>query len=298
MNIFRIHIKPGGGNKNFEQTFNYCINQSVLGVGWRTNELTSTRNWDDFYEVASKKYDKLTICSYINRNVRKDDLVWTRDREGKYYLAKVESGWEYFTTEKSRKENIDIANIFRCTDIRNVEIDKVPGKVVASFRARRSIQRVKGMQTAEYSKYLWNQLIQEDYFEIKVDRINNIFSMLDDEETEDLVFLFLQNKGWFVIPNSRKGDTMSYEFYLINKQSREKAFAQVKTGNSPIDRSKFEKLAEEGIVYFFQPNNKYKGKQNNRFIHLENDELEKFIESHIDVLPKNIVYKKEMFDKF
>jgi len=144
MNIFRIHIKPGGGNKNFQASFEHCLKHKILGVGWRVNSLTTTKNWEEFYGIASENYDKLTICKYINQHVKKDDLVWTRSRDGMYFIAKVASGWEYFTTEEGQNRNIDIANIFRCTDIRHVEIDKVPGKVVASFRASRSIQKVSG----------------------------------------------------------------------------------------------------------------------------------------------------------
>ncbi len=298
MNIFRIHIKPGGGNKNFKQTFNYCLEHNMLGVGWRIDDLTHTKNWEEYSEIAAKKYGKVTICSYINRNVKKDDLVWTRDREGRYYLAKVVSGWEYFTSKKSRVENIDIANVFRCANILHVDIDKVPGKVVANFRASRTIQKVSGHQTLEYSKYLWNELSGNDDYKINSEKISDIFTMLDDEETEDLIFLYLQANGWYVVPNSRKGDTMSYEFYLINKQSHQKAFVQVKTGNSPIDRNRFEKLIQEGDVYLFQPNNNYKGGDSDRFIHLQKFELESFIESHLKFLPKSIYNKREMINQF
>jgi hypothetical protein len=44
--------------------------------------------------------------------------------------------------------------------------------------------------------------------------------MLDDEETEDLVFLNLQSQGWYVLPNSRKGDTMSFEYLAVNPNRR------------------------------------------------------------------------------
>lgn len=48
----------------------------------------------------------------------------------------------------------------------------------------------------------------------------------------------LQVQGWVVIPNSRKADTMGFEYVLINRASHAQAVVQVKTGETPLDRSK------------------------------------------------------------
>ena len=42
--------------------------------------------------------------------------------------------------------------------------------------------------------------------------------LLDDEETEDVVFMYLQTKDYYVVPNSRKKDTMTFEYLLIDKK--------------------------------------------------------------------------------
>ena len=56
----------------------------------------------------------------------------------------------------------------------------------------------------------------EQVYEVEKSEFSDIFLMLDDEETEDLLFLYLQSEGWYVVPNSRKGDTMSFEFFVTN----------------------------------------------------------------------------------
>ncbi|MFB9942768.1 MULTISPECIES: hypothetical protein [Gluconobacter] len=75
-------------------TFAYCLKQGILGVGWLVDEIQETADWDTFYKVAVNIHKDLKTCAYIRERVQKDDLVWTRDTQGNYYLARVLSGWE------------------------------------------------------------------------------------------------------------------------------------------------------------------------------------------------------------
>jgi len=80
MYVFRIHIRPSGGSADMATTFDYCLKNGILGVGWRTNSNKNTKNWDEYFKEASQIYDKLQICKYINKWVSEGDLVWTRCR--------------------------------------------------------------------------------------------------------------------------------------------------------------------------------------------------------------------------
>ncbi|MEA2103231.1 MAG: hypothetical protein U9P79_01125 [Candidatus Cloacimonadota bacterium] len=238
MYLFRIHIRPGGGSASMEDTFEYCLKNGLLGVGWRTETNKNTTDWDEYFGEASGIHDNLNVCHYIKKWVGKDDLVWTRDMAGEYYLARVISGWEYFVDGESIEKDIDIANVFR-VEFQEVAIDQVPGKVIACFRAPRTIQEIADEKAREFSKYLWNRLSREKKYEVDNSKFHNIFMMLDDEETEDLVFLYLQSLGWYKAPNSRKADSMSFEYLSVNPKTGEKALTQVKTGNVSLNRSDF-----------------------------------------------------------
>ncbi|MFH1232143.1 MAG: hypothetical protein V1709_11685, partial [Planctomycetota bacterium] len=96
MYVFRIHIRPD--KVDSEPAFKYCLKNNLLGVGWqistKPNELI---DWDTYEKRANKEHEgKISIVSYIKKWVSKDDLVWTRDTKGQYYLGKVLSPWEYF----------------------------------------------------------------------------------------------------------------------------------------------------------------------------------------------------------
>ena len=291
MYVFRIHIRPGDGTANMRTTFDYCLRNGVLGVGWRTESGRNTKDWNEYLSEASPIHDNLNIPKYMHRWVTPGNLVWTRDPDGRYYLVYVISPWEYWQAPEGRNQDIDIANIFRCK-FQEVEIDSVPGTVVASFRARRTLQEIQDDKTCEYSKFLWNKLSDEDVYEVDRSAFSDIFMMLDDEETEDVVFLYLQSKKWFVIPNSRKKDTMSYEFLVVKPETGERALTQVKTGNAEIDLSRYRNAAQS--MFVFQSNGKYVGDRTTKTICLTRNELLEFLHESRSWLPKALQVKMEL----
>jgi len=264
-------------------TFNYCLRNGLLGVGWRTNSQRNTKNWDEYFNEASQINGNLQICKYIQKWVSEGDLVWTRDTEGQYYLARVTSGWEYWTSLEAKELDIDVANIFRCV-FQSVDIDAVPGKIIACFRATRSIQEVADNKAREYSKYLWNKLSNEQTYYIDKSAYSDIFMMLDDEETEDLLFLYLQSQGWYVLPNSRKGDTMSFEYLAIKPLNGEKALAQVKTGEAALNRDDYVNYPHK--IFLFQSNERYDGSGSKNVICVSRKELLTFMDRSLAWLPK------------
>ena len=291
MYVYRIHIKPSGGEADRQTTFQYCLDNGLLGVGWRINTLTKTRNWDDYYKEASRIYDDKGICKYIHTWVRERDLVWTRDPTSQYYLARVKSGWEYWISQEGIDRDIDIANVFRCV-FQKVDLDVVPGKVIACFRSSRAIQKIDDKRARAYSQYLWNKLSEKQVYEVEKSEFSDIFMMLDDEETEDLLFLYLQSEGWYVVPNSRKGDTMSFEFIATNPKNGEKAATQVKTGEAVLNIDDYSHLPHK--VFLFQSNERYEGTDSENVICVRREELLKFLEERTALFPQSFQIKLEM----
>jgi hypothetical protein len=291
MYVFRIHIRPQGGSADMDTTFNYCLKEGILGVGWRTPSNRNTRKWNEYYDEASQEHNNLQVCKYIQKWVSPGDLVWTRDPSGQYYLSRVTSGWEYWTTEESKQLDIDIANIFRC-ELKYVDIDEVPGKIVACFRASRTIQEVADDKASEYSRYLWNSLSRQETYQIDKAKYSDIFMMLDDEETEDLVFLYLQSKGWYVVPHSRKGDSMTFEYLCINPLNGQIAGTQVKTGDTPLNRNDYSQFQHK--TFLFQPNDLYLGVGTDNVEAIPRNELIEFLNKATPWLPKSFRRKMEI----
>lgn len=286
MSTFRIHIRPGGGLGDPHVSFSYCLQEKVLGVGWPTYLDQGAATWQEYETEASEHHEDLSRVRYLKDNVRKDDLLWTRCAAGGYYLAKVISEWEYLTS--ARALEADIVNVVRCEILKVPSIDAVPGKVVACFRPTRAIQRIASERMDLYSRQLWNHLSGEAYFPTSRIDDGNVFPFLGAEETEDLVFIYLQTRGWIVIPNSRKADTMNFEFYLIHRESRERAIVQIKTGNTGLNADDWTGRNER--VFLFQSNSLYSGMAHPSIHCISPSEIQDFMVRNREFLPASTVF--------
>jgi len=119
--------------------------------------------------------------------------------------------------------------------------------------------------------------------------------MLNDEETEDLLFLYLQSKGWYVLPNSRKADTMSFEYLAVNPLTCERALAQVKTGNSQLNLDDYAKIPSK--VFLFQANEIYSGEAATNVVCVSRQELIEFMDASSAWLPKSFTRKIDLLRK-
>lgn len=289
MTVFRIHIRPKGGLAKAKISFAYCLKEKVLGVGWQTKTQNNASTWLEYLSEAETIYGNksLSRVKYFKKNVKEKDLIWTRDSEGNYYLGKVKSGWEYYSNTEA--QDADIVNIVRCDLIKISSADDVPGKVVACFRPSRTIQAIRDKTASNYSKYLWNKISSSTSYSLPKESFKNVFSFLGAEETEDVIFIYLQLKGWVVVPHSRKADTMKYEFYLINKTTKEKSIVQVKTGHTKLVPKEWENWKEK--VYLFQANDNYVGiPLNKNVVSIKSKDIESFMYSNKELLPSNIVH--------
>jgi hypothetical protein len=284
MQVFRLHIRPKGGLADHLFSFEYCLRNGVLGLGWPVETPPeSDLTWEQYEKLATKKYGKkdLSRVRNLREKVKLNDLIWTRDKGGKYYLAKVHSEWKYLDTEQGRKA--DITNVVGCRIKPVPHADDVPGKVVAHFRAPMSIQRVTEPTATSYSRWLWNQLTESKEYPVEPEDSEDLFALLGSETTEDVIFVYLQMNGWLILPNSRKADTMSYEFIAINLDSYDRAVIQVKTGETPLNTENYVNVDEQ--VFLFQANGQYKGQNIPGVECLQPTEIEAFIRENIQIMP-------------
>lgn len=285
MTVFRIHIRPGGGLADFDFSFSYCLDQQVLGVGWQTYSDRVITTWEEYESEANQHHDDLSRIHYLKSYVKKDDLIWTRCPSGHYYLAKVASEWEYLTNDRAK--DADIVNVVRCEILKVPVIDAVPGKVVACFRPTRTIQKIADEPMQQYSRFLWNKLRGTTCYPLAEKAGGSVFPFLGSDETEDVIFIYLQTKGWLVVPNSRKADTMSFEFYLIHRETRERAIVQIKTGNTWLDPDEWNDRIER--VFLFQSNGLYSGEARGSVVCICPAEIEAFMVANRDLLPASTV---------
>jgi hypothetical protein len=188
--VYRIHIRPGGGLANSKISFEYCLQESVLGVGWQVPiEKDERISWEQYQERALNEYKSIQVVQYFKKRIGVGDLLWTRGIDGTYYLARALTSWEYHDNTAAR--DADIVNICRVKILKISNPDDVPGKVISCFRASRTIQEICDDSIATYSQGLWNRLDTEFHYPIQPQKLS-WRSLLTDEQVEDLLFIYLQ----------------------------------------------------------------------------------------------------------
>ncbi len=285
MNVWRINLKTAGEDPRI-----FCLNSHIVGVGWQVDNHNSSLDWIEYKKLGEKQYkDKGSkgwwpALNGIKNRIQINDLVWTRDKQGVYYLGKITSEWRYELGNNFKKA--DVVNVRSCQWIKVGTVQFVPGKVVNSFIPRRTLQKIADETIRLYSKYLFNKLDGSNFYELnKTDKFD-IFSLISSDGCEDILGLYLQlKKGYIIIPSSCKSDTTNYEYELLNKKTKEKAVVQVKNGDVNLNTTDFSNI--NSTIFLFTTKGKYFGKKEN--IHfIDPKQMENFIFSNLKMMPSKI----------
>jgi hypothetical protein len=211
------------------------------------------------------------------------DLVWSRNWDGVYFLGRVHGQWQYSNDPAHR--SADIVNFRRCKWYRAGLVDDVPGAVRNSFSRGRTLQRVEDEAAAAYSKRLLNRLSRRNYFR-EAPPSEDFFGLLSPGAAEDLVGLYLQSRGYSMVPSSCHRTTAKYEFVLRHRRTGEIASLQVKTGRAPLCRDDFAELP--GRVFLFAASQDYRGRRRSNVSCISSSQLRLFARRNRHLLPRTI----------
>lgn len=274
--------------------FDFCINNSIIGVGWCFREngnLYTPKDIDDAIRIGREYYDSRGCTTALNalKEIEPDDLIWTRN-EGIYYICRVTSKWKYSNDEEHRKE--DVCNFVDVEFVKVGTIDKVPGRITNCFRARSSIQRIhdeKKIMT-NITRDLYNRLTKQNYYETKTYSKEEIFDLLQPEDVEEVVSLYLQiQKNYLVYTSTNKLDTQKYEFVCVARDGSHYCYPQVKTGGIALDGSQYKSLTEHGNkVYLFATSENYTNVNGDDIISIPREELLEFMYKYRKIMPLRI----------
>ena len=139
---------------------------------------------------------------------------------------------------------------------------EVPGAVVRAFSQRgSSFSRIHDEPARRYSHRLYDSLLGRGERVAAPSPEEVLASLLAPFDLEDLVFVYMQvERGYLVLPGSRRTDTAVYEYVLPHPSTREQAMVQVKTGSSAVDLEQLKKAAGgDHKAYAFSTTGSYTG---------------------------------------
>jgi hypothetical protein len=287
MQLFRLHVRPDGDP---DAAFAYCLKHGVLGTGWGTTRWgeppSVPRAWPEYLAQARKIWtDRQFAPVRWFEAAPEGSLVWTRNPEGIYYLARFAAPWEYRDSQENRELDLNNVRPAQIVLVPGAE-GGVPGAVVRAFSGRGwAFCRLWDDGARRYSEYLFASLTGGAPPSWVPEPLDIIDSLLDPYDVEDLVTAYLQaTRGWIALPTRYSSSTIAYEYTLRDPQNGHVYAVQVKTGDAVVP---VEQLSAEGNLKWviFSARRRYPDKLPSHVAALEMDALIEFMLAQPFALP-------------
>ena len=306
--VARIHLKTATNNR--EDLIKFCLygennkEKQCLAIGWSyiSEDLDPASDSYDIYYSKTKvnvheNGKKLNSALNIFKNAKENDLFWTRDLYGVYWICRVkEDAKVYFNKDLDIGAILPVKAYAFCLE--------VPGQIKASFNRSRGgiVERLKDSTIIEYSKHVFNKLSNEEFYDVNLDIANNMIDNLPAFELEELVISYIQIvEGYYLLSNSiaNKSTTVKIECQFISRDINnvKKAVVQVKAKQATeLDALSFKAYEDKDYyIYLYAPKIKNMEKMKN-VIEIKPKELQAFYVKYKAILPESITRFENLFD--
>ena len=252
-------------------------------------------DFQEFYNRIKKKNGKAHPAINVFRDAKIDDLFWTRDLSGNYWICKVKSSAIVVCDT-----HLDIGSVIP-VDAFNVGM-QVPGQIKSSFNRPLggTIEKIRDKSIIEYSKLIFNKFSKKNYFEVTT-YSGGLLDNLPEFDLEELVISYLQIKeNYYVLSNSiaNKSTTIKIECEMLSRDIRNprKAVVQVKGKKArELDALEFKQYVDDGyLVYLYAPKI-INLDQIENVIQVEDSDLLAFYEENKLIIPRSITQWEDLF---
>jgi hypothetical protein len=248
-NVWRFRMRAGSA-ADHARARAFAVENNVVGAGWNLLPRSSVPdlcdNFELYLEHAQSTYPhelrSLNIAAnIIGRKIEIGDYGWAYfSHTGEYWCCQITSAFQYRTGGSFDEHDIHMTR--RCKWRKAGSADSVPGVIRRAFSNR--FGTVGPIVTdasiaVEAAEIIFGTMMPQTN--------RDLFALAGPDELEDLVALYLQDQGWYVIPSTAKLSTASYEFILVHSKTGEHAGIQVKSGSEHTLRVD---VAEDLDVFF------------------------------------------------
>lgn len=285
MRLWRINLKPK--SQQGISTSEFCFSNHIVGIGWQVDPVPKTK--EEYFQYGKQKYKvgrgwSAAANAFLNR-MKEGDLIWSRNRQGNYYLGSIDSDWRY--ESGAAFTNADIPNVRSCKWVEVGLMDSVPGSVINGFRPAATVQRIKDKSAALYSQFLYGKLSGLPFSRPMKVTETDILRLLSDEDLEDAVAIYLQvAERCVMFPSTCKKDTMAVECLFVSLDSGEKIGLQVKSGNYRLNLDEYASF--KGKMYLFTASGNYLGQTQPNCTCLAPETLRSFVLQNKRLMPTRV----------
>lgn len=298
--VTRINLKTATDQR--EDLIDFCLHgkNQFLVIGWSCVDFESddySAFYDTVVEYVHGQNRRLNPALKIFKEAHVNDLFWTRDLNGVYWICRVKNHAKAYLNKE-----LDIGAIL---PVEAYEFGlEVPGQIKASFNRARGgiVQRLQYPAITEYSKFVFNKLSGKNYYDINLSIANNVIENLPDFELEELVISYLQIvKGYYLLSNSiaNKSTTVKIECQLISRDVNnvKKAVVQVKGPKAgELDALSFKEYEDKGYYIYLYARDIKNLEEMKNVIRISTQELQAFYTEYKAILPESITQFENLFN--
>jgi hypothetical protein len=283
----------------------YCRQAGVVGIGWGRWTL-KVPDGASLEEVLAEiggiegwKPGGDTVRR-LAEDAKCGDLVWNRDSSGAYWLGRITGPWRFDASPEASKQ--DMNNVRACEWLTRSYRDwEVPGAVVRSFTGPgSSFSRVAPGQRGGWrvTELIWEQTKDPTAKPPTFDPEEIITDLLDPTDAEDVALLYLQSRGWLLLPSSRMNDTPLYEAALKHIDDGRLAVVSVKSGGQnavPVSAVVDAVSGKGAQVFVFSTHERFAGDPEELgATKISRAEIAEFMSSRPELLPSRIAHWIEL----
>ena len=280
-------------SERWDEARAYCRREGLIGVGWGTElgELSSEPTLDEVCTAIVRRYGSkdgkggVDTVKRFAEQMQDGDLVWTRDSGGAYWLGRIEGPWRFDRDEVATRWDVNNARPCRWLDWAARDFD-VPGAVVRSFIGRAStLTRVHAEPAKKASELLWEH--QGDPPPGGFTAAEVLAELVDPIDLEDIVLIYLQSRGWLLMPSTRQKSTPTYEAALRSLDDGRLAVVSVKSGGAEVPVPELAAEAGEAKAFAFG-NNMSAPPEQHGVERIAPEQIEEFMAERPELLPPRI----------
>lgn len=282
-----------------DQARAFCRRAGVVGIGWGrwTLKVPGGAPLEDVLAeikgIEGWRAGGATVRR-LAEHAKCGDFVWNRDSSGAYWLGRITGPWRFDGSAEASKW--DLNNVRDCEWLHRSYRDwEVPGAVVRSFTGRASsFCRVAPDERGGWrvTELIWEQTKDPTAEPPTFDPEEIITDLLDPRDAEDVALLYLQSRGWLLLPSSRMNDTPLYEAALKHIEDGRLAVVAVKSGrqNAVPVSDVTDAVADKGAeVFVFSTHESFAGDPEELgATKISRAEIVEFMSSRPDLLPPRI----------
>jgi hypothetical protein len=260
--VWRIKMNSGRPGVDWDGAKAYARDAGVMGLGWGPEEvadrtpleevLAAVEAVDGWSPTGPKTIRRLA------EQVVDGDLVWTRDRLGRYWLGRVDGPWYFDASAGAYRW--DLNNVRDCRwAARPFRDYEIPGSVVRNFAGTgETLRRILQPAAGRVTGMLWEAEANPSAPMPTFTATEALTDLMDPTDVEDVVLLWLQEQGWLLLASSRMRDTPVYEAAFRHRDDGALAVLSVKSGSSaPVPVEDLRAAAGDARAFAFSTHDRY-----------------------------------------